>query len=215
MENKCVFFIEDIHIVFRYRVTFTGDVSKDGDALKYRLLVRPLCSSLSGGAAGGEPEPPSDIERQWEDFEQLHRGLVARHAVAGVIVPPLPPKPPADPREAEARSRRRVMGASSSIFSRSGSIESAVGAAAAGVGGGGVSARNYVQGDDFDSDCSALSSYLDAMLAHPHFGRSQLLSEFLEGSKAPPRSKPKKGLFSGMRQSLDFGIKMPSTSTPK
>ncbi len=192
----------------RYRVVFTGDVSKDGDALKYRMLARSLASSAS---ADVEPEAPVELERQWEDFDQLHRQLVSRHAVAGVIVPPLPPKPAADAREAEARSRRRV--GSSSFFSRSGSVESAVGAV--GGGGGGASARCYVQGDDFDRDCVALSAYLEAMLAHPHFGRSPLFVEFLEQQEAPSRTKAKKGIFSGMKQSLDFGLKMPTSSSIK
>ena len=191
-------------------MTFTGDVSKDGDALKHRMLVRSLGSSAS--ASADEAAAPLDMERQWEDFEHLHRQLVSRHAVAGVIVPPLPARPAADARAAEANSRRRMRGAASSgFFSRSNSVASGDG----GGGGGAAATSNYVQADDFDRESAMLSAYLDAMLAHPHFGRSQLFADFLEQRDPPPRTKAKKSLFSGMRQSLDFGLKMPTSSTAK
>jgi len=88
----------DLNELPRYRVTFTGDVSKDGDRLNYRILVVPLAD---------EDPSPATIERQWEDFEHLHARLTAE-PLNGVIVPPLPAEPAADSKAAEARTKKRL-----------------------------------------------------------------------------------------------------------
>lgn len=116
-----------------------------------------------------------EIDRQYEDFEYLHHSLTTQCAVDGVIVPPLPPRPTVDPVAAEAKSKRQL-----------------------------GSNNRLMQGDDFRKDCDALAKYMTIVLAHPHFGNSSLVSDFLEHHNPPIRSKIKRGLFDGVRQTLEF-----------
>ncbi len=85
---------------YRYHVTFTSNVTKDGVAVRYCLRVTRRSPQV---------EPLQEVERQYEDFEFLHHSLTRAAGVSltGVIVPPLPASPAAEPRTAETRSRRQ------------------------------------------------------------------------------------------------------------
>lgn len=89
-------------------------------------------------------------------------------------MPPLPPKPALDPKSAEAKSVKQLGPASRSM-----------------------------RGDDFTKECKVLEKYVYSLLCHPVFGVDPHMAEFLEHQNPPIRAKIRKGLFSGVRQSLD------------
>jgi len=123
----------------------------------------------------GGMEDSRVIQREYDDFEFLNHVLTSSYDVTGVIVPPLPPRPALDASAAEARARRQL-----------------------------GQATKTVRSDDFEAECRALDKYLVDLLAHPLFGTSQTVADFLDKESPPARGKiPGKGLFSSMRESLD------------
>ncbi|XP_023228928.1 sorting nexin-32-like [Centruroides sculpturatus] len=82
----------------RYTVKFTGNVTKDGDIVKYTIKTQRVIGD------GTE----YIIQRRYEDFEWLEHCLVTSNNIHGIIIPPLPPRPPITSEMAEAKSKKQL-----------------------------------------------------------------------------------------------------------
>ena len=136
----------DLPLLPQFAVRLTDNVTKNGDTIKYQMRVWKLSKDQQR-----EQNDAEVIEREYDDFEFLHHTLSTSNRINGIIIPPLPPRSPADPKESEKQSQKQL-----------------------------GSGNKNMKGDDFTHECSLLDRYMQQMLHHPVFGRDPHLAEFLE-----------------------------------
>ena len=149
----------ELPLLPQFAVRLTDNVTKNGDMIKYQMRVWKLSKDHQR-----EQNDAEVIEREYEDFEFLHHTLSTSNRIFGIIIPPLPPRSPADPKESEKQSQKQF-----------------------------GSGNKNMRGDDFGKEISLLDRYMQQMLHHPVFGRDRHLAEFLEHKTPPIRAKIRRG----------------------
>ncbi|XP_078596747.1 sorting nexin-5-like isoform X2 [Branchiostoma floridae x Branchiostoma japonicum] len=158
--------------VFTVKVT---DAAKDGEVVKYTLKTTKIKSDSE----------EYKVVRLYEDFEWLEHCLITQNDIAGIIVPPLPPKPSTTAQSAEARSKKQL-----GNKKRHGSDDDE---------GNDI---KLVVGDEFEKDCRSLEKYLYLVVTHPILGQDESITKFLTVREAPTRAKLKKSIFSNLSKAV-------------
>uniref|UniRef100_A0A8W8LBF9 PX domain-containing protein n=1 Tax=Magallana gigas TaxID=29159 RepID=A0A8W8LBF9_MAGGI len=115
-----------------------------------------------------------EIVREYDDIEWLQHCLMTEDGVVGCIIPPLPPRPEYDAKAAESKTKKQL-----------------------------GSDANVIMADEFHKDCRNVERYLNMVISHEVFGKSEILKKFLCEKEAAVKTKLKKSLFMRVSQAVD------------
>ncbi|XP_022320773.2 sorting nexin-5-like isoform X1 [Crassostrea virginica] len=121
-----------------------------------------------------DSDEPEEIVREYEDIEWLQHCLLTEDGVVGCIIPPIPPRPEYDAKAAESKTRKQL-----------------------------GSDANMIMADEFHKDCRNVERYLNMLISHEVFGKSEILRKFLCEKEAAVKTKLKKSLFMRVSQAVD------------